>query len=201
MAGVARSSWAHVTPAPTRAIRRSASTSMPDMPRTSMTRPSSTSESPATECPPARTAISRSRSRARASAAITSSGVSQRATSAGRRSIMELKSVHASAYSGSPGSWTAPGRRERISSSAVASVREIMCTTLSRDGGPGFTIPGHLAKMAGIGQAAGATKGRPGPRTPRRPPVRAAAASPARSPHGGARCAGSAPAGRRSPRR
>ena len=51
-------------PAPTRTTRRSGSTVISRMPRTSMTMPSSTSDRPATEWPPARTATRRLRRRA-----------------------------------------------------------------------------------------------------------------------------------------
>ena len=99
--GRPRPRWPRRPHAP-RAARRSTSTS--HMARRSSTRPSSQSERPLTEWPPARTAISSPCSCANASDAITSSGAAQRATSRGRRTIIELNSVHASAYSGSPGS-------------------------------------------------------------------------------------------------
>jgi len=55
------------------------------------------SDQPATECPPPRTAMGRPRWRAKASAAMTSSGAAQRATKAGRRSIIALLRAQASA--------------------------------------------------------------------------------------------------------
>ncbi len=69
-----------------------------------MTRPSSTSEAPATEWPPPRTATRMPRARANASAALTWWGWETRATWRGRVSTIALKSVRASSYSGSPGS-------------------------------------------------------------------------------------------------
>jgi hypothetical protein len=93
---VARSTSAQMAPPPTRATRRSASTSMSAMPRTSSTTPSSHRERPATEWPPARTATGRPWSRANASAATTSSTATHSATRCGRRSIIVLNSVQVS---------------------------------------------------------------------------------------------------------
>ena len=56
-AWVTRSTSAQMAPPPTLTMRRSTSTSMSAMPRMSSTTPSSHSDRPATECPPARTAI------------------------------------------------------------------------------------------------------------------------------------------------
>ena len=78
----------------------------------------------------------RGRARARsASAALTSSGLAQRATAAGRRSIMLLKSVRASSYSALPGLC-----RGRVC------VCETMMFTLGLDQRARFAIPGHPAK-------------------------------------------------------
>lgn len=66
------------------------------MRRRSMVRPPSLSAAPATLCPPPRTATSTPSATATASAARMSSGPSQRAIAAGRRSIIALKIVRAS---------------------------------------------------------------------------------------------------------
>jgi hypothetical protein len=85
-----------VQPAPTRAVRASGSTSTPFIGRTSITIPPSHSDMPATEWPPARTAISISDSRPASSARATSSGLWHCTIAAGRLSIIALKSVRAS---------------------------------------------------------------------------------------------------------
>ena len=61
---VRRSNSDQIAPAPQRAIRRCASTVTSAMRRTSITTPPSLRHAPATEWPPARTAIGSSRSRA-----------------------------------------------------------------------------------------------------------------------------------------
>ena len=101
---VAASTSPQVRPPPTRTTRRSGSTTSSRRPRTSITRPSSTSDAPATEWPPPRTATRMPRVRANASAALTWWGWETRATWRGRVSTIALKSVRASSYSGSPGS-------------------------------------------------------------------------------------------------
>jgi hypothetical protein len=62
----------------------------------SITIPSSQQEWPAEECPPPRTATTRSLSRAWASAVCTSAGPAHRAISAGRLSTVPLKTLRAS---------------------------------------------------------------------------------------------------------
>ena len=115
-AWVARSTWAQTAPPPTRATRRTGSTSTSHMSRTSRTRPSSTRHTPATECPPARTATGIPSARAAARTATTSSGAAQRATARGRRSIAPLNRLQVSSYSGVPGSYRPPRRRNFSSS-------------------------------------------------------------------------------------
>src|SRR5215217_3126245 len=139
---VARSTCAHVAPPPTRAIRATGSTVTSSIPRTSRTRPSSRRDRPATEWPPARTATDRSWSRAKARAAMTSSGAAHRATRRGRVRTMALNSTHASSNSGAPGPYRPPRRRKRSSS---AEVRIVMGAKLGGAAGGLFADSGHLA--------------------------------------------------------
>ena len=94
-------------------------------------------------CAPPRTAIRRSWSRAKRIAAATSSAVSQRAISAGRLSIIALKSARASSYRGSSGPISRspnPGSAARALSSAEVKRR------LAADAAePGGGSPGDLA--------------------------------------------------------
>ena len=69
---------------------------MPFIPRRSTQMPASTTAEPVTPWPPPYTDSGRSCSRARFTAAATSSALLQRAISAGLRSIMPLKTLRAS---------------------------------------------------------------------------------------------------------
>ena len=93
---MAASSSPQFMPAPKRPVRASTSISACFIGPVSITIPSSQLECPAVECPPPRTATTRSFSRAYASAACTSPVLAQRAISAGRLSIAPLKSLRAS---------------------------------------------------------------------------------------------------------
>ena len=189
-----RSTSAQVAPPPTRAIRCSASTSTSHMPRRSSTRPSSQSEQPGDRVTagPHGDAPDRARGRRRA----------QRSRRRGRRSepraaavasIIELKRVQASAYSGSPGSYRPPRRRKRSSLKAVSAIGRLP--------GEGTLLPAVAAlhRFRPFGEDG---RNRPGPLSlgleqsfaggvrRRRQRARAAAAWCARSPRGGARCGG-----------
>ncbi len=89
-AWVAWSTSPQVAPPSTRTVRYSGSTRMPFIRERSMTRPSSHTLRPAPLCPPPRMATSRSFSRPKLTAEITSATSAQRAIRAGRLSIMAL---------------------------------------------------------------------------------------------------------------
>jgi len=89
---VAESNSPHRTPPPDRAVRASGSTVIDLRPLRSICIPSSQALSPEKLWPPQRTATTSCRSRAVFTAATTSAVVAQRATTAGWRSIIGLKS-------------------------------------------------------------------------------------------------------------
>ena len=122
---VAASSSPHSTPAPTRAVRRTGSTAIRRSGRRSITRPSSTTEKPASEWPPARTANGMSRSSANRSAAATSALEAARAISEGRRSIAPCQTRRAVSYSGWSGVTISPAKV-----GMTVSVRRLMPRTV-----------------------------------------------------------------------
>ncbi len=99
-AWVARSSSAQSTPPAARTVRATGSTSISFIGARSITTPPSQTANPTTPWPPPRTASGTSRSRAYRIAAITSLADRQRAMTSGRRSIIALKTLRDSSYSG-----------------------------------------------------------------------------------------------------
>ena len=83
-------------PPPARAVRACGSTAIDLSPRRSITMPSSQVLSPEKLWPPQRTATASPCSRAACTAATTSAVLAQRAITAGRRSIIALKTRRAS---------------------------------------------------------------------------------------------------------
>src|SRR5215204_3440690 len=106
-------------PPSTRIVPASGSTRDPVMSDRSITMPSSQSAWPAMACPPPRTAVSRSCSRAKRTAAITSATPRHRAMSAGRRSMWPFQILRVSSYVGSSGRTSSP-RKPASSASSVA---------------------------------------------------------------------------------
>ena len=91
-------SWStspHRAPPCTQAVRPAGSTHTARIAERSMTTPSSHTAVPATLWPPPRTAISKSRSRAKRTAATTSATPVQRAMQAGRRSTAPFQILRA----------------------------------------------------------------------------------------------------------
>ena len=105
---VAASNSPQLSPASARTVRASGSTAIAFMPRMSIIRPSSITAAPVTLCPPPYTEIGRPWARANFTAATTSSVLPHTAISAGRRSIMALKTARASSYRPSPGRSCSP---------------------------------------------------------------------------------------------
>ena len=113
-----------VAPPWARAVFLVGSTSTACMPTRSITTASSAVPNPGTLCDPPRTAMARPPSRAKFTAATTSSTPSQRTMTRGRRSIMALYTLRASSYPASSGVMISPrtwSRRCAIAAVAILS--------------------------------------------------------------------------------
>ena len=133
---------ASVAPGSTRAVRDAGSTWTDFISERSISRPPSQTALPAMLWPPPRTARRSFSSRANLTALMTSAAPRQRATKAGRRSIIAFQIVRAASYPSSPGRATVPRSLPRkavtmssgmilVVASSVRMVRSVMFVSRS----------------------------------------------------------------------